>query len=241
MTSITMAPKRLDNLLPAGAGERWEADYPCFAVTLVIMYHLDGSTANTAWVPASPSELHLLLFIRLPQRVGGLRLLASALGSLELASGFFSQTPGSFHCYCAEAKEKGLQQDTDRSPTVTWGWGWGGEILSHVPSLHHGGRSGKEDSGKNLSVLVYAPQTFRSRGQVASPLRAEVCHWCGGATQGSLGLVARMRKVKTQQVGLSASFLLAFLPWSTQPLPFRSQSRHWAPGPEGLSLESAKD
>lgn len=74
-----MAPKCLDNLLPAGAGEWHEADYPCFAVTLVIMYHLDGSTANTAWVPARPSALHLLLFIWLPQRVGGLWLLASAL------------------------------------------------------------------------------------------------------------------------------------------------------------------
>lgn len=74
-----MAPKYLDNLLPAGAGERREADYPCFAVTLVIMYHPDGSTANTSWVLARPSVFRRLLFIRLPQRVGGLWLLASAL------------------------------------------------------------------------------------------------------------------------------------------------------------------
>ncbi|XP_026638213.1 NFAT activation molecule 1 [Microtus ochrogaster] len=56
-----MAPECLDNLLPAGAGERREADYPCFAVTPAIMYHLDGSTANTSWVPARPFAMHLLL------------------------------------------------------------------------------------------------------------------------------------------------------------------------------------
>lgn len=93
-----MAPECLDNLLPAGAGERREADYPRFAVTLVIMYHLDGSTANTAWVPARPFSLPLLRFIRLPQRVGGLWLLASA----RQPQGSCSQTPCSFHCYCAE-------------------------------------------------------------------------------------------------------------------------------------------
>lgn len=63
MTSITMAPECLDNLLPAGAGERHEADYPCFAVTPAIMYHLDGSTANTSWVPARPFTMHLLLLM----------------------------------------------------------------------------------------------------------------------------------------------------------------------------------
>lgn len=104
MTSITMVPKCLDNLLPAGAGERHEADYPCFAVTLVIMHHLDGSTANTAWVPARPFALHLLLFICLPQQVGGLWLLASVLQP----QGSCSKTPCSFLCYCAEAKGKGF-------------------------------------------------------------------------------------------------------------------------------------
>lgn len=87
-----------------------------------------------------------------------------------------------------------------------------------MPSLHYGGRNGKENSGKNLSVLlVYALQTCWYRRQVASPLHAEVCHWCDGATQGSLGLVALMRKVKTQQVGPSASFLLGFSPYPLSP------------------------
>lgn len=63
MTSITMAPECLDNLLPAGAGERHEADYACLAVTPAIMYHLDGSTANTSWVPAHPFAMHLLLLV----------------------------------------------------------------------------------------------------------------------------------------------------------------------------------
>lgn len=88
-----------------------------------------------------------------------------------------------------------------------------GGILSHVPSLHHDGRSDKENSGKNLSVLlVYAPQICWYRGQLTSPLQAEVCHWSGEATQGYLGLVALIRKAKTQQVGPSASFLLGFSP-----------------------------
>lgn len=100
MTFITMAPKCLDNLLPTGAGERHEADYPCFPVTPVIMYHLDGSTANTSWVPARPSAMHLLLFIRLPRRVGGLWQLASTLQP----RGCWSRTHGSFPCSCAEAK-----------------------------------------------------------------------------------------------------------------------------------------
>lgn len=42
--------------------------------------------------------------------------------------------------------------------------------------------------------------------------------------------------------GLALSFLPAgFLPLSTQPLPFRSQNRHWALGTQEFSLESAKD
>lgn len=127
MTSITMAPECLDNLLPAGAGERHEADYPCFAVTPAIMYHLDGSTANTSWVPARPFTMHLLLLMS-SSAVGGLWQLASTLQP----RGSCSRTPCSFHCYCAEAKGEGFRQDTDTSPVVmSWD-------LSHVPNLHRG-------------------------------------------------------------------------------------------------------
>lgn len=42
--------------------------------------------------------------------------------------------------------------------------------------------------------------------------------------------------------GLALSFLPAgFLALSTQPLPFRSQNRHWALGTQEFSLQSAKD
>lgn len=215
MTSITMAPECLDNLLPAGAGERREADYPCFAVTLVIMYHLDGSTANTAWVPARPFALPLLLFIHI--------FLCGwvAYGCLPLHTSLrvlAPKHPATFTVNCAEAKGKGFRQGTDRSPHGDMkGWGRGGNI-SHVPSLHHTGTSGKENPGKNLSVLlIYAPQTCRDHELAASPLHAEVSHWCGGATQGSLGFTALMRKVETQQVWPSTSFLLLFSPCPLSP------------------------
>lgn len=82
MTSITMAPECLDNLLPAGAGERHEADYPCFAVTPAIMYHLDGSTANTSWVPARPFTMHLLL------------LMSSSAGGWPMAACLYTPASG---------------------------------------------------------------------------------------------------------------------------------------------------
>lgn len=54
MTSITMASRCLDNLLPPGAQNQREADYLCLAVTCAIMYHPDGSTVNTTGFPSGP-------------------------------------------------------------------------------------------------------------------------------------------------------------------------------------------
>jgi len=59
MTSITMASRCLDNLLPPGARRQREADYLCLTATSAIMYHGDGSTVNTTGVlpPPSPQEV----------------------------------------------------------------------------------------------------------------------------------------------------------------------------------------
>lgn len=57
MTSITMASRCLDNLLPPGARKQREADYLCLTVTYAIMYHCDGSTVNTTGVPAAPQPV----------------------------------------------------------------------------------------------------------------------------------------------------------------------------------------
>lgn len=125
VTSITMAPECLDNLLPAGAGERREADYPCFAVTPAIMYHLDGSTANTSWVPARPFTMHLLLLVS--SSAGGWPMAACCYTP---ASGFL--LPNTPQLSLQEAKGEGFRQDTNKSPVVmSWD-------LSHVPNLHRG-------------------------------------------------------------------------------------------------------
>lgn len=67
MTSITMASRCLDNLLPPEAGKQREADYLCLTVTYAIMYHSDGSTVNTTGVPAAPqlagNVLHSYVFL----------------------------------------------------------------------------------------------------------------------------------------------------------------------------------
>lgn len=74
MTSITMASRCFDNLLPPGAQEQREADYLCLTVTYVIMYHRDGSTVNTTGVPSTPrAGQNRLALIRLPHLVGGPR------------------------------------------------------------------------------------------------------------------------------------------------------------------------
>lgn len=68
-------------------------------------------------------------------------------------------------------------------------------------------------------AIQRAPQgaCCRDHELAASPLHAEVSHWCGGATQGSLGFTALMRKVETQQVWPSTSFLLLFSPCPLSP------------------------
>lgn len=61
MTSITMASRCLDNLLPPGAQRQREADYLCLTVTYAIMYHSDGSTVNTTGVPSAPQPVGTVL------------------------------------------------------------------------------------------------------------------------------------------------------------------------------------
>jgi hypothetical protein len=88
------------------------------------MYHLDGSTANTAWVPARPFALPLLLFIHI--------FLCGwvAYGCLPLHTSLrvlAPKHPAAFTVNCAEAKGKGFRQGTDRSPHGDMkGWGRGG-------------------------------------------------------------------------------------------------------------------
>lgn len=57
MTSITMASRCSDNLLPPGAQKQREADYLCLTVTYAIVYHSDGSTVNTTGVPSAPQPV----------------------------------------------------------------------------------------------------------------------------------------------------------------------------------------
>lgn len=61
MTSITMASRCLDNLLPPGAQKQHEADYLCLTVTYAIMYHCDGSTVSTTGVPSAPQPAGTVL------------------------------------------------------------------------------------------------------------------------------------------------------------------------------------
>lgn len=156
-----MAPKRLDNLLPAGAGERHEADYPCFAVTPEIMYHLDGSTANTAWDLARPFALHL--FLCMSSSAGGWPMAACFCTP---ASGFLLLNTPQLLLLLCRVKGKGFRQAIVTSPVGT------------SAIFHEGGRSGKENSSINLSGFpVCAPQTCRYCGHIASRLRTEVSHW----------------------------------------------------------------
>lgn len=66
MTSITMASRCLDNLLPPEVGNSVK-QIMCLPVTYAIMYHRDGSTVNTAGVLAAPqpvgSGLRLYVFL----------------------------------------------------------------------------------------------------------------------------------------------------------------------------------
>lgn len=89
MTSITMASRCLDNLLPPGARRQREADYLCLTATSAIMYHSDGSTVNTTGVPAAPS-LQEVSAVHMSSSPGGRALLpAILLALLELVGNSF--------------------------------------------------------------------------------------------------------------------------------------------------------
>lgn len=128
-TSITMASRCLDNLRPPGAWKQREADYLCLTVTYAIMYHGDGSTVNTAGVPAArpPASRKRLVCTRLPSSPGWQAPLPLAV---PRHSWSWWQTSPGFHCSCAkQPREKHSDQ------------GW--KLDSVLPSLDAAARVGE--------------------------------------------------------------------------------------------------
>lgn len=114
MTSITMASRCLDNLLPPGARRQREADYLCLTATSAIMYHSDGSTVSTTGVLPPPSPQKCLRFICLPHLGMGPTACrppgAPGVGRKQLSG---------FHCSCAQwLRGKHLDQGEKLDPVL---------------------------------------------------------------------------------------------------------------------------
>ena len=135
MTSITMASRCLDNLLPPGARRQREADYLCLTATSAIMYHSDGSTVNTTGVPAAPQPAGSVCcsYVFLTWRAG------PAACHPPGAPGVGRKQLSGFHCLCAQ-RMRGKHSDQGQKldpvlPSLQAGQGWGKRLWLHSARL----------------------------------------------------------------------------------------------------------
>lgn len=126
MTSVTMASRCLDNLLPPGAQKQREADYLCLTVTHAIMYHRDGSTVSTTGVPSAPQPVGTEpACIQTSSSPGGRSpLLPGVLPALLVLVGSVFWL-SSLMCKAAEGRGKPWVKDRSWNPLCHhWGLQW---------------------------------------------------------------------------------------------------------------------
>lgn len=159
MTSVTMASRCLDNLLPPGAQKQREADYLCLTVTHAIMYHRDGSTVSTTGVPSAPQPVGTEpACIHTSSSPGGRSpLLPGVLPALLVLVGSVFWL-SSLMCKAAEGRGKPWVKDRSWTPLChLWGLQWEGR-----------GKAGGRLTQLGVSCCPCGP--CPDLGQVALPL-----------------------------------------------------------------------